>query len=392
MDLDDAAGELALLLGSPIVVLDQDMNLVTHTAQGDDVDRAQLSIILSRRGTDGAINAIRGQRVDRAAGFVRLPPEGDVPAHIAMPLRHAGEVVGFATFPDSGESGLFRQTMNALLLAASDDLGEALAVRRDEKRAAAQRERQLLGMLLSRVHEDRRSAAEVILAERLLAPNGAYTAAVFRTIPGDAAPSDSAELAETVRSAARLTPLAALSGVIGDVGVVVFSRDLDPHLLQRLAKAPQLAGVVIGLGDPREALADVSHSYREGEIAREAAQRDPRNYSGFARWRDLGRDGLLVQLPLGELSLSHLPASVRRLLASPDARHLVETLEDYLDNRGNAMETAKRLNVHRSTLYHRLDEIREVSGADLSSSSALRELDLGLRVARLAGLSERQHR
>ena len=383
MDLDDAAEELAGRLGVPVVILDEDMHLVTHSSQDADLDRAQLSIILTRRGTAGAINAIRALRVDRATGPVRLPPERDVPAHMALALRHSGTTFGYVTFQDLDPAALDDE-MLAMLERASDEIGKLLALRRDDRRVAARRERQLLGMLVSSAPEDRAAAASAILNERLLPHAGDYAVAVVRGIGPNVPGTDRAALSDAVRSAARLSPIASLSGVIGDVGVIVLAHEPDQPLMERFEAAPQLAAVRIGVGEPCNRLEGAVRSYRQAELACRVVQRDS-GYGRAARWRDLGWNGLLVQLPLDEITISELPPAVAELLTAPDRDHLIEAIECYLDTRGNAMETARRLRIHRSTLYYRLDQVRAATGSDLASSASLRELDLGLRVARLAG-------
>lgn len=383
MDVDDAAAELAALLGAPVVILDASMDLVTHSSQQEDLDKAQLSIILSRRGTAGAINALRALRVDRASGPVRLPPEGAVPAHMALPLKHAGETLGFATFQDLAPAALDEERLRALSHASSE-IGQLLALRRDETRAIARRERQLLGMLVSSSPEDRAAAATAILSERLLPQSGSYAVAVVRATTGNSVGRDRANVADAVRSVARLSPISSLTGVIGELGLVVFASQPDPTMLQRLSAAPQLAAVRVGIGETGDRLQNAVHSYRQADLACRAALRDP-SYDRAVRWQDVGWDGILVQLPLDAMTTSELPAAVSALLRVPDGHHLIETIECYLDCRGNAVETAKRLDIHRSTLYYRLDQVRIVTNADLASSRDLRELDLGLRVARLAG-------
>ena len=42
--------------------------------------------------------------------------------------------------------------------------------------------------------------------------------------------------------------------------------------------------------------------------------------------------------------------------------------------------------IHRSTLYYRLDRIRELTGSDLHDGRTRRELHTGIRIAQLAGL------
>ncbi len=75
-----------------------------------------------------------------------------------------------------------------------------------------------------------------------------------------------------------------------------------------------------------------------------------------------------------------------RLIAPASGPDLPATVEAYLDCGADGQETARHLRIHRSTLYYRLDRVREVAGVDLRDGAVRRELHTGLRVARLAGL------
>ena len=63
---------------------------------------------------------------------------------------------------------------------------------------------------------------------------------------------------------------------------------------------------------------------------------------------------------------------------------LVTTLETYLDRAGDAQATAAALFIHRTTLYHRLRRIAEISGADLRDGDDRLALHVGLRMWRLS--------
>ena len=62
---------------------------------------------------------------------------------------------------------------------------------------------------------------------------------------------------------------------------------------------------------------------------------------------------------------------------------LVQTLETYLDLAGDVKATSTRLNLHRSSLYYRLDRITQLLGRDLSGGLVRFELHLALKSRRL---------
>ncbi len=65
-------------------------------------------------------------------------------------------------------------------------------------------------------------------------------------------------------------------------------------------------------------------------------------------------------------------------------RHLVETLETYLGQAQHHARTCAALHVHANTLYQRLDRITELLGDDWRGTDRALELQLALRLRRLA--------
>ena len=182
----------------------------------------------------------------------------------------------------------------------------------------------------------------------------------------------------------RLAPPGAAGAVLGDHAVVIQTRPLDLDRLRRRLRPRGDVGV--GAGDPRPSLAAVSESYREAVISSRATWLDPGQYAGITAWADLGTDRLLLQLPLGQLTEADLPAPVRRLLAAGPGPDLAATLECYLDAGCDAQATARILMIHRSSLYYRLDRIRQITDVDLADGRARRDLHIGLRTAALCGM------
>lgn len=64
---------------------------------------------------------------------------------------------------------------------------------------------------------------------------------------------------------------------------------------------------------------------------------------------------------------------------------LVKTLTRYLDAGGNYDDTARMLNIHRSTLRYRLSRIREISARDLQDVNTRLNLHLATKIVRVTG-------
>ncbi|MFJ3673269.1 helix-turn-helix domain-containing protein [Streptomyces sp. NPDC090106] len=79
------------------------------------------------------------------------------------------------------------------------------------------------------------------------------------------------------------------------------------------------------------------------------------------------------------------PSEVRTLLANDRGLALARTVKAFLDTGGNHKRTAESLNVHRGTLYYRLDQASELTGLSLHDGVARLRLHLGLTFAELRG-------
>lgn len=73
---------------------------------------------------------------------------------------------------------------------------------------------------------------------------------------------------------------------------------------------------------------------------------------------------------------------LRKLLAEHQA-DLFHTLEAYLDEGGNGVQTAETLMIHRSTLNYRLERIKEICACDLSDPGTRVNLQVALKLLRL---------
>ncbi|WP_063843074.1 helix-turn-helix domain-containing protein [Sphaerimonospora mesophila] len=388
MSLDDMVQTLAEQLGGPVVLYDADLNLVAFSVHGDDVDEARRSVILSRRASVRAQEMIAAYQVRKARSLVRLPPHGETPARIVYPVWHAGHVLGYVAYIDKGPDKEPRPQHQRFLSKAEPEIGAMLALRALQRRQSSDEPRRLLSELLSEVSATREAAAAELLETGLVSSAARYSAMVFRPAQQPTRTSGAVRLAieQALSMIVRSTSLKACGAVLGDEGVLVIPRPVNPERLANLLSRPGLESLRAGAGGPRESLALVRESHREAVMAWRAATADPAGYGTSARWEDLGIDRLLIQLPLDSLAMEDLPVAVRRLLQARSGGKLADTLEAYLDHGADAQATARHLVIHRSTLYYRLGRINDIIRCDLADGRVRRELHTGLRVATLAGL------
>jgi hypothetical protein len=147
------------------------------------------------------------------------------------------------------------------------------------------------------------------------------------------------------------------------------------------ALAPGTA-LVAGLGDPRSRLADMPAAHAEACRAARAAAVDPA-LAPLAAWEEIGVHRLLPADP-GEAELATAATLLDRLRAGRDGAALAQTLETYLDLAAGAQATAAALHLHRTSLYHRLGRIEQLTGRDLRDGRDRLELHLALKLARAA--------
>ncbi|WP_425839373.1 PucR family transcriptional regulator [Streptomyces fractus] len=384
-DLDDAVQDLSEAVGRRLIVLDETMRVVGYSMHESDTDRRRLSHVLAHSDAwelpRTATHAYRVEPVPALGEclFLRLADRNHrITGHLVLVL------------------GTERVPADVLdtLLAAGPSLGDLLALRGLRAERELARSRSLTVDLITGGPERRAAAAEALVSERILSASGQYCPVVLGTDPRTASPRDGERAALAVTVTLRFvaeasTASAAGAPLPGGLGVLLFPRPVVQHRLTRILEQPQVAGVRAGIG-PLVELPDVHRSFERARLAWRASCFVPGDHATVTDWEQVGLDGTLARLPLETLDVDDLPPSVHRLLTAGLSRDLLRTLDCYLDRGGDAQQTARALNIHRSTLYYRLDKIRAAVGddlgGDLGDGRLRRELHTGLRIAQLAGL------
>jgi DNA-binding PucR family transcriptional regulator len=130
------------------------------------------------------------------------------------------------------------------------------------------------------------------------------------------------------------------------------------------------APVQTGVYSPCATLEDVHEGWLRARVAaRTAAAGETRD------WTTLGALRLLRTAGDEALTQSTQTPGTTRLLQHPD---LTETARTYLDLAGNVQQTAKALNIHRQTLYHRLRRIEALTALSLTNGQDRLTLHLAL--------------
>lgn len=384
----DLAETLAARLTCPVVVYDTALRIVAFSSHRPDADPVRVSIILARQGSTRAMEMIRASGVQRSRRPVRIPHDErtGTPARIVFAVRRRDRLVGYVVYVDPTPDADPGEAQLDALMSVHDELAVQLARQVVEQQVGREQLAVLLRELLA---GDAAAAGNDLVAQGFLGA-GAHTTVVLTTGPDRArmlSPGQRLTMEDTLAELARQVPGKSCGAVLDDRAVAVVPHPPDPDKLADTLTRVAAGALAAGVGGPRDGVDEMRGSHHEAAVAARAAWLDPAGYGPVARWAGLGIDRLLLQLPLHAITAADLPEPVQQLLAAGTGPDLPATLDCYLDAGGDAQETARRLNLHRSSLYYRLDRIRELVGVDLADGTVRRELHVGLRVARLAGLT-----
>jgi len=139
-----------------------------------------------------------------------------------------------------------------------------------------------------------------------------------------------------------------------------------------------------GIGPEVTSPTELRVSYRGAlEALAIAASLGPNNR--LVAFEELGYLHWLYQLPPEERKANPYFVRIAHLADYDRKRrtNFVQTLEVYLDEGGNALQTARRLFIHRSTLNYRLEKIRQLIGVDLRDPKVRLNLHIALRAYQL---------
>jgi hypothetical protein len=326
-DVQTAVDRLAAALNLSVLVEDRRQRPVWWSTRGA-VDQTRTSTILDRHVDPQAAEVVRRYGLDRAQGPVRTPPmpERGMWARWCVPARHEGRLAGYLWVLDPDgtvtEEGLGPLVECAELAAAV--LATAASAALDMRR----RRNELIDILLA--GHDNEAAGELARLEHL------------------------------------------------------------PHDIHVQVEAPAHAGgwaLPIGMSAhvvrrrPRKATSGHPVPLVQLRLAADRAQATLRAAAAGARispitWDSLGAWHLVVAAP-ADLSVDDLHPAAAVLRTQP-RDELLTTTRVVLDHGGDVAAAAEDLHVHRTTLYYRLDRIRDLTGVDLRQGQSSTHLQMAL--------------
>ncbi len=390
---------LAGRLGRPVIMEDRALRLIAYSSHDQPVDDVREASILRRRASPEVSRWLTELGVRQARQPTRVPANLALGmlSRLCVPIPWKDRVLGHLWLVDADES------MNADEIALCVQHADQLAVmlHRDSvvSSLATARLTDAVQTLLS-------SSPNAVDAARILEADGDFAApdgVVVAVIQGATTDPDwivdiEDALAEALVgqvSAHRRDPTLHL--VRKDHAALLISAPSDSPdriggLVAALMESVEAelhsrgvpASVLVGVGGHRRHLEFAAESYREARMAVDAATVLP-GMPDLAYWSALGVNQIVVQLASRGEEPPVLHAGLHALLDSPEAQPMIETLETYLDVAGNAQVTAERLNLHRTSLYYRLQRVEQLANTDLKNGLERLALHLTIKIARMTG-------
>lgn len=377
-EFQDIVEDVSRLLTRPATLEDRDFNLVAFCSHEAPIDQVRLESILHRHSRPEVREWFERFGIATAAEPVRTPgsEELGIRARLCLPARWRGVTYGYLWLLD--EAGIDPERV-------PDSM--ALAERAGSLMAQQTRTRDELAFKLQDLLENDPDSVERAAHDlhelgiiRRRTPVAVVELAPTAPDPAEAPPMNLWRLPRSVLAASlhgRTTLL--VPTVDADLAPVreVARQALDLHIER--AGSEDAAGVVAGIGDVRSDATEARASWREARLATRVGRHVP-GLRPLAAWPELGVHRLLACGPGPALAGAVLDPAVVRLLEHDDPE-LQHTAVAWLEAGGRAQETAHGLNVHRQTVYYRMQRVEQITGLDLSRGDQRLLLHLGLTLA-----------
>ena len=373
-------GGIAATLACQIVLDDERQRLLAYTDHDATADEVRVASILARRAAPEIRAWFEQWGILEATEPVRTPADSarQIAPRWVVPLRHEGTLLGFISVLDHGR--LTREQLEPVM-ASTADIAETLsAARRAEPRVAA-----LLQLL---VLPPRTGGGDVPLDVPALYPHtGPIAVVTFAARLTNAGPDGRSELLAAVRHACQVFPgHTALYAEVAEtvVALVPLRSDGTVTPAARLAEVviggtAEVPGIVAGISSGGWTASSAAKAYGESIRALRIPLADPAA-PAISPWDRAGAFRALTLLPVAGDS-DPIDPRVHALLAHPQ---LARTVEAFLDNAGDAAATARRLQIHRATLYQRLARVSDLCALDIQRSGDDRlAAHVGLRLTTL---------
>lgn len=407
-ELQRMADRLAQRINRPVDFDDAHLRLLAHSSHPQQIDAVRLASILNRSPPEPVVAHVR--RLDLASAWmpirVAAAPELGMEARLCVPIRSGGTLLGFLWLLDDGKIDA------AAIEAASGAAREAAALlerMRLGRIGLLQRAQFLVLDVLEGERQRSQTALRTLVVERLLLRGQGLQVALLadreslRRSAAQGARSDwsggagaveldsreQAGTGEAIAAVRRMTAPAEAVFALPSDGLLVLSclsEATVEHVLERVLT--ELPWLVAGVASTSDLPGAPALARRRARWAAEVAACGEVE-SALERWERMGPYRYLAGFEDRIGPLCDLEPAMCRLAAEAAGRELLETLESFLDFAGSASATAASLNLHRSSLYHRLARAEEELGIDLHDGAQRLSIHTALKAARMQGLLQR---
>lgn len=400
---------LAVRLARSVALDDRHLRLLAASRHFGDEDAVRLQSLLDRELRPANLDHVLSLGVAdwTGPGVVEATQAFGSSRRICLPVRHLGQHFGYLWLIDA-QSTLSDEDLVAAERAASDAAmvlrGEVLQLETRDGHDGA-----LVRDLVSSEPSVRSRACQEVRQDRLLADPRHSAVLVVEVDGADVLAAE--EVRDALRRAAdglvqawpsrsllqlvegsRLVVVATAAAPWGSGVLATHAASVCRHveralLVRQGGHAPgdgQQVRVRAGIGSGNSGLEDASSSYDQARQAVRAG-RVLGLEAAVTEWDELGVYGVLLKLTSADLSPANYPAALVRLVRADPEGRLVATLETYLDEAGDAVRSAARLGLHRTTLHYRLRKVEQYAGVSLANGEARLTLHLGIKLARLGG-------
>ncbi|MDF3144596.1 MULTISPECIES: helix-turn-helix domain-containing protein [unclassified Streptomyces] len=393
-DIQDIVDEIATALGKGVSVDDLSGRLVTYSAQQGRADEARIRSLLTRAVPDD-IRAWQDEHgVATATKPVEVPanPDLGMRARLCVPLMHHGVKTGTLWILQSDDTWSAPALLGQLAR-LTDRIDTLAALQYDKADPQLEERRNREATFQHACRADPTALDDLRSWPVLYALDTVHVLVCLPTSAHDPARRSDAE-ATQLRVALHQT-LAAHSHVLAtsvqDTHTTVLvrsSRDADTPLqlhhdlttavATTAGHADTPPPVFVGVSNPLKTIERLPEAFQQAVIAAQAAAVDP-ELGSLAGWDDIGPYRFLARnLRRETLHQSELHD---RLYAADDSGDLLHTLEVYYDT-ASVNEVARRLHLHRTSLYYRLGRIKDAIGTDPLDGPTRLELHMAIKAAR----------
>lgn len=156
--------------------------------------------------------------------------------------------------------------------------------------------------------------------------------------------------------------------------------DLD-KLIKSITEFSEESLLNVGISPTKEGHLNLRYQYLQAQMAvLTGSQKLPKKQIHL--FNDIIFDYILQQLTRALPAPMIIHEKLLHLMDSDKTKktEYMKTLQMYLDNKCNAVQTANKLFIHRSTLIYRLDQIKEILGSDLSNPDEILYIMLSFRL------------